>query len=111
MDIDYNISEFEKYLVTKYNSIHSIGMYMERGFLYLSELVIKSECRNCGDGSRIMGELCEFADNNRLNMDCIVSSDSGEDERLVKFYSRFGFMVVQKEGVEFMERKCKNVLI
>lgn len=105
MDIDYKISEFEKYLATKYGSIYSIGMYMERGFLYLSELVIKEECRNCGEGSRIMGEVCEFADNKGLNMDCIVSSDSGEDERLVEFYSRFGFVVVEKEGVEFMERK------
>jgi len=111
MDIDYNISEFEKYLMTKYSSICSIGMYMERGFLYLSELVIKEECRNCGEGSRIMGEVCEFADNNGLDMDCIASSDSGEDGRLVEFYSRFGFMVVEKEGVEFMERKCNNVLI
>ena len=111
--LNNRVDEFERYIINKYIQMDRFGVYMDDGgYLYLSEMYVKSEYRGRGYGSLVMDELCLFADTNGLDMRCIPSSDDDGvgDERLVRFYGRYSFEVDDDYGygvVSFL-RKYKN---
>lgn len=113
--INERIEYFERNIINEYIQIDRFGVYMDdSGSVYLSDMYVKEKCRGQGVGGEVMGRLCEFADTNGLDIRCIPSSDDdgGGDERLVRFYGRYGFVVEREYGssVISMVRKClKNV--
>lgn len=100
-DISGSIEVFERTIINEYIQMDRFGVYMDdSGSVYLSDMYVKEESRGQGVGGEVMGRLCEFADTNGLDIRCIPSSDDdgGGDERLMRFYGRFGFVVDSDYG-------------
>jgi GNAT superfamily N-acetyltransferase len=112
-DINGRVEAFERNVINEYIQIDRFGVYMDDGGgVYLSDMYIREEYRGQGVGGEVMGRLCEFADSHGLDIRCIPSSDDdgGGDERLVRFYGRYGFVVEVDygSGVVEMVRKYKK---
>ena len=110
----YMVEQFERGIINDYIQVDRFGVYMDEcGYIYLSDMYVKEQYRGQGVGNDVMGRLCEFADTNGLDIRCIPSSDDdGQgDERLLRFYGRYGFLVVREYGgcVVEMVRKVKKV--
>ena len=110
----YMVEQFERGIINDYIQLDRFGVYMDEcGCIYLSDMYVKEVYRGQGVGGEVMGRLCEFADTNGLDIRCIPSSDDdGQgDERLLRFYGRYGFKVVREYGgcVVEMVRKVKKV--
>ena len=110
----YMVEQFERGIINDYIQVDRFGVYMDEcGCIYLSDMYVKEVYRGQGVGNEVMGRLCEFADTNGLDIRCIPSSDDdGQgDERLLRFYGRYGFLVVMEYGgcVVEMVRKVKKV--
>ena len=108
------VEQFERGIINDYSQLDRFGVYMDEcGCIYLSDMYVKEVYRGQGVGNEVMGRLCEFADTNGLDIRCIPSSDDdGQgDERLLRFYGRYGFEVVMEYGgcVVEMVRKVKKV--
>ncbi len=111
---EYMVEQFERGIINDYIQLDRFGVYMDEcGCIYLSDMYVKEQYRGQGVGNDVMGRLCEFADTNGLDIRCIPSSDDdgGGDERLLRFYGRYGFLVVMEYGgcVVEMVRKVKKV--
>ena len=111
---EYMVEQFERGIINDYIQVDRFGVYMDEcGYIYLSDMYVKEQYRGQGVGGEVMGRLCEFADTNGLDIRCIPSSDDdGQgDERLLRFYGRYGFDVVMEYGgcVVEMVRKVKKV--
>ena len=109
----YMVEQFERGIINDYIQLDRFGVYMDdSGYIYLSDMYVKEQYRGQGVGGEVMGRLCEFADTNGLDIRCIPSSDDdgGGDERLLRFYGRYGFLVVREYGgcVVEMVRKVKK---
>ena len=83
--------------ILQVEGIHTIHLYIDAiGHLVLSMLVVKKECRKQGIGTKIMQMICDYADKNSLVIG-LTPADRHKDngttsrERLIRFYSRFGF--------------------
>ena len=112
--MDNMVEQFERGIMNEYSQMDRFGVYMDDdGCIYLSDMYVKEQYRGQGVGNEVMGRLCEFADTNGLDIRCIPSSDDdGQgDERLLRFYGRYGFLVVREYGgcVVEMVRKVKKV--
>jgi len=110
---EYMVEQFERGIINDYIQVDRFGVYMDEcGYIYLSDMYVKEQYRGQGVGNDVMGRLCEFADTNGLDIRCIPSSDDdGQgDERLLRFYGRYGFLVVMEYGgcVVEMVRKVKK---
>ncbi len=110
---EYMVEQFERGIINDYIQLDRFGVYMDEcGCIYLSDMYVKEQYRGQGVGNEVMGRLCEFADTNGLDIRCIPSSDDdgGGDERLLRFYGRYGFLVVMEYGgcVVEMVRKVKK---
>jgi len=109
----YMVEQFERGIINDYIQLDRFGVYMDdSGYIYLSDMYVKEQYRGQGVGGEVMGRLCEFADTNGLDIRCIPSSDDdgGGDERLLRFYGRYRFLVVREYGgcVVEMVRKVKK---
>lgn len=97
-----NMSEriqlFERTVINSVPEVERFGMYVNGGRLYLSDLSIYSGSRCNGYGSRVMEQVVSFGKKVGMDVYCIPSSDSDEDERLMRFYGRFGFEVERDYG-------------
>ena len=94
--MDNMVEQFERGIMNEYSQMDRFGVYMDDdGCIYLSDMYVKEQYRGQGVGNEVMGRLCEFADTNGLDIRCIPSSDDdGQgDERLLRFYGRYGFGV------------------
>ena len=99
--MEYMVEHFERCIINEYIQIDRFGVYVDdNGYIYLSDMYVKDKYRGQGVGGEVMVRLCEFADTNGLDIRCIPSSDDdGEgDERLLRFYGRYGFEVVREYG-------------
>lgn len=111
---EYMVEQFERDIINDYIQVDRFGVYIdEGGYLYLSDMYVKEDYRGQGVGGEVMVRLCEFADINGLDIRCIPCSDDDGcgDERLMRFYGRYGFEVVREYGgyVVEMVRKVKKV--
>jgi GNAT superfamily N-acetyltransferase len=98
---EYMVEHFERCIINEYIQIDRFGVYVDNnGYIYLSDMYVKDKYRGQGVGGEVMGRLCDFADTNGLDIRCIPSSDDdgGGDERLLRFYGRYGFEVVREYG-------------
>lgn len=83
----------EEILRNRYGDyLDGLDIYENRTSLILSRIVIKKEFRGSGIGSKIMGDLVHYADNNKQIIALTPSSDfGGSKNRLIQFYKKFGF--------------------
>jgi GNAT superfamily N-acetyltransferase len=104
---EYMVEHFERCIINEYIQIDRFGVFDRfgvyvdnNGYIYLSDMYVKECYRGQGVGGEVMGRLCEFADTNGLDIRCIPSSDDdgGGDERLLRFYGRYGFEVLREYG-------------
>ena len=113
--IDYNnindrVEWFERYVINNIPGVERFGMYVNEveGRLYLSDLSIRKDSRNRGYGNMVMKQVLRLSDELGMDVYCIPSSDTDEDERLMGFYSRHGFNIecdYGGDGVVSMVRK------
>ena len=99
--MEYMVEHFERCIINEYIQIDRFGVYVDNnGYIYLSDMYVKDKYRGQGVGGEVMGRLCKFADTNGLDIRCIPSSDDdgGGDERLLRFYGRYGFVVLREYG-------------
>jgi GNAT superfamily N-acetyltransferase len=63
------------------------------GIICVGSIIIKDKKdRNKGIGTKVMREICDFADTNNLRVALTPSNDfGGSVTRLKKFYAKFGF--------------------
>ena len=109
---EYMVEQFERGIMNEYSQMDRFGVYMDGdGYLYLSEMYVKEGSCGQGVGGTVMVRLCLFADINGLDIRCIPCSDDdgSGDERLMRFYGRYGFEVVREYGgyvVEMVRKSC-----
>jgi GNAT superfamily N-acetyltransferase len=110
--IHERIEYFERNIINEYIQIDRFGVYMDdSGSVYLSDMYVREEYRGQGVGGEVMVRLCLFADTNGLDIRCIPSSDDdgGGDERLLRFYERYGFVVDSDYGCGVVSMVRKSV--
>lgn len=72
--------------------LKALDIYEDSKSIKLSRIIVKEEFRGTGVGSEIMGDLINYADNNKKIITLTPSSDfGGNKNRLIIFYKRFGF--------------------
>lgn len=109
--MEYMVEQFERGIMNEYSQLDRFGVYMDDdGYLYLSEMYVKDGSCGQGVGGAVMGRLCEFADTNGLDIRCIPCSDDdgSGDERLLRFYGRYGFEVSSNYGCWVIEMVRKS---
>lgn len=86
--------DFETYINNKYDNV-VFSVYDSADLIKLDSIIIKDKKQ--GTGTKIMDELCDYADKN--NKRIILTVGTKDDHhgttsrtRLVKFYKRFGFI-------------------
>ena len=99
-NINNRVEWFERYVINNIPGVERFGIYVngDEGKLYLSDLSIRNNCRGKGFGTMVMESLVRFGEDVGMDIYCIPSSDTDEDERLMGFYSRFGFIVMDEYG-------------
>lgn len=92
------IDAFEKGIQSKYkDSVDTFDLHLTRQHrIDLSYIIIKKEARKSGVGSKIIQELCDFADKHNVTIILkLAHKEKGgttSQARLMKFYKRFGFV-------------------
>lgn len=87
----------------------SLFLYWNRAskVIILSQIIIDKDRRGEGFGSKVLREICDFADTNGLRIALTPSSDFGGSKgRLIKFYKGFGFK--NYKGYEFRESMVRE---
>jgi len=99
--INVEIDKFLSQLKSKYSSVlqqlHFRYDSMTKG-IFLSGIYIKPEFRGRGYGSKIMKDLCDFANKNKLFITLVPAAESIRPEasrRLITFYRKFGFNIAR----------------
>lgn len=96
--IGQEISSFESQLQAKYNEyIEQFHIYYDElnNSIFLSDIYIKEKYKDRGWGTKIMKELCQFADSKKLTIVLIPAPESihpKAQSRLIRFYRKFGFI-------------------
>lgn len=104
---DYNnlsnmVDDLMKDIEARYNVDLFLYYSKSSDVIILSKIVLDKKNRGMGIGSKIMEEICNFADEHKLRIALTPSSDfGGSKTRLVKFYKQFDFK--NYKGYEFRE--------
>lgn len=108
--LDIKISKFEQQLKIKYPQLDEVGMYMDAGKLFLSDLYINPKFRGQKFGTKVMTDIVQFADQNKLVMELIP--DALEEKHyfnLIRFYKKFGFKAHPKVGLRAADPKIYSM--
>lgn len=91
-DASENMSSGLKNIKNKYSEeIEKFNVYEFNGKLSIDLIVMKN--KNSGYGTKVMQELCDYADSKNLIMILSPSNEFGSSKsRLIEFYKRFGFV-------------------
>ena len=91
-------TSFIKELKEKYkNSFKTINIYEYNNKISIDLIIVKEQ--NSGEGTKLMKDICEYADKSKKIIILSPSDDfGGNKKRLIEFYKRF----------EFVENKGKN---
>jgi predicted GNAT family acetyltransferase len=81
-------------LTKKYEDvIEQLWLYEKNDVIKVSAIVIDPKKREMGYGTKIMKDIIEYADKNKMTVVLTPSSDFGGDKkRLTKFYKGFNFV-------------------
>lgn len=81
----------------------------------ISAIVLNTDARNMGIGTKIMSDIVKYADENNKILTLTPSSDFGGNKaRLISFYKRFGFVSNRNKNKDYrysdsMIRTPKNI--
>ena len=91
-------TSFIKEIKEKYkNSFKTINIYEYNNKISIDLIIAKEQ--NSGEGTKLMKDICEYADKSKKIIILSPSDDfGGNKKRLIEFYKRF----------EFVENKGKN---
>ena len=91
-------TSFIKEIKEKYkNSFKTINIYEYNNKISIDLIIVKEQ--NSGEGTKLMKDICEYADKSKKIIILSPSDDfGGNKKRLIEFYKRF----------EFVENKGKN---
>ena len=96
--IGREISSFERQLHSKYKQyVEDLYFYYDdkNNSIFISDIYMKPQFEGCGWGTKIMNEICQFADSKKMAIALIPATDSINPKnlrRLIHFYRRFGFI-------------------
>jgi GNAT superfamily N-acetyltransferase len=96
--ISQEISSLERQLTSKYKQyIEDLYFYYDdkNNSIFISDIYMKQQFKGRGWGTKIMNDICQFADNKKMAIALIPATDSINPSglrRLVRFYKRFGFI-------------------
>lgn len=92
-DLDKKTISLQSELENKYDVNLFIYYSKIQNVLVISSIIIPKEKRNQGIGTKVMEEICNYADEHNLNIILTPSSDfGGSKKRLINFYKYFGFV-------------------
>lgn len=111
LKLNENLS-FREYLKENTNFISSIKKKYKEHFSKINiyefddkisiDLIVATE-KNTGSGTRLMQDICEYADKEKKTIILSPSDEfGGNKKRLIEFYKRFGFVENKGKNKEFL---------
>jgi len=97
--LDDALSDLEIQLESKYDV--DLSLWERNGIITLSKIYVTNKGE--GVGHKVMQELIEYADKNKLTIALTPSIDFGATSisRLKKFYKEFGFVENKGKNIDF----------
>ena len=94
-------TSFIKELKEKYkNSFKTINIYEYNNKISIDLIIAKEQ--NSGEGTKLMKDICEYADKSKKIIILSPSDDfGGNKKRLIEFYKRFGFVENKGKNKDF----------
>jgi GNAT superfamily N-acetyltransferase len=106
-NISKEVDDLMNFLEQKYDVKLFIYYNKFANTIILSQIVVDKKDRNKGIGTKVMNEICDFADKNNLRIALTPSGDfGGSKTRLISFYKSFGFK--NYKGYEFRESMVRE---
>ena len=111
LKINENLN-FREYLKENTNFINSIKKKYKEDFSKINiyefedkisiDLIVAKE-KNTGAGTKLMQDICDYADKERKTIILSPSDEfGGNKKRLIEFYKRFGFVENKGKNKEFL---------
>ena len=94
-------TSFIKEIKEKYkNSFKTINIYEFNNKISIDLIIAKEQ--NSGEGTKLMKDICEYADKSKKIIILSPSDDfGGNKKRLIEFYKRFGFVENKGKNKDF----------
>ena len=94
-------TSFIKEIKEKYkNSFKTINIYEYNNKISIDLIIAKEQ--NSGEGTKLMKDICEYADKSKKIIILSPSDDfGGNKKRLIEFYKRFGFVENKGKNKDF----------
>ena len=94
-------TSFIKELKEKYkNSFKTINIYEYNNKISIDLIIVKEQ--NSGEGTKLMKDICEYADKSKKIIILSPSDEfGGNKKRLIEFYKRFGFVENKGKDKDF----------
>ena len=94
-------TSFIKEIKEKYkNSFKTINIYEYNNKISIDLIIVKEQ--NSGEGTKLMKDICEYADKSKKIVILSPSDDfGGNKKRLIEFYKRFGFVENKGKNKDF----------
>lgn len=94
-------TSFIKELKEKYkNSFKTINIYEYNNKISIDLIIAKEQ--NSGEGTKLMKDICEYADKSKKIIILSPSDEfGGNKKRLIEFYKRFGFVENKGKNKDF----------
>ena len=94
-------TSFIKELKEKYkNSFKTINIYEYNNKISIDLIIVKE--KNSGEGTKLMKDICEYADKTKKIIILSPSDEfGGNKKRLIEFYKRFGFVENKGKDKDF----------
>ena len=94
-------TSFIKELKEKYkNSFKTINIYEYNNKISIDLIIAKEQ--NSGEGTKLMKDICEYADKTKKIIILSPSDEfGGNKKRLIEFYKRFGFVENKGKNKDF----------
>jgi GNAT superfamily N-acetyltransferase len=105
-NISSEVANFENGIKSRYPQLEEFGIYYDATIkaLFFSDLYIKEEFKEQGIGSKIMMEVNQFADRLKVPIVLIPESEDDDQQRLIRFYKKFGFIVNTGKNMDYAFR-------
>ena len=94
-------TSFIKEIKEKYkNSFKTINIYEYNNKISIDLIIVKE--KNSGEGTKLMKDICEYADKTKKIIILSPSDEfGGNKKRLIEFYKRFGFVENKGKNKDF----------
>ena len=103
--LNENIESWSKSIKAKYN-LKTFFVFEYDDTIQLSSIIINKENQGQGTGSKVMEELCKYADRNKMKIVLtpgLTDKQHGttSQSRLIDFYKKFDFVLNKGRNKDF----------